>query len=173
MRFLNKAYLARCHACLVVVALLICAAWSGHGARVSAQTAAALLVIVAAGTSGADIEIGTLRQAYGGYSAIYNGTRLIPFNQAVGTPARALFDRIVLDLSPDQVGAYWVDRKIRNGGQPPRTLPLANLVVRVVASLPGAIGYIEMDPRALPSTVRVLTIAGKRPEDPDYPLRNR
>lgn len=172
MGFLTKSQ--RCGAWLSAAALgILCAAWIGPTPAVEAQPDRVLLVIVSAVTGGDDIGLSTLRQAFGGYTTTHNGRRLIPFNQAVGTPSRTLFDNRVLGLSADEVGAYWIDRKIRQGTDPPRKLPSAETVIRVVASLPGAISYIEMSPSALPSALRALRIDGVRPTEPGYVFRAR
>lgn len=40
--------------------------------------------------------------------------------------------------------------------------------MRVVASLEGAIGYLETNPNSVPSALSVLAVDGKRPTDQDY-----
>jgi hypothetical protein len=82
---------------------------------------------------------------------------------------RVRFDRALLGLEPEQVGPFWIDRRIRDESMPPRTAPTAYLALRVVAALPGAITYIERD--MLVTTVRALTIDQKPAGDPGYPLR--
>lgn len=138
--------------------------------RAAAQAGTPLIVIVSAALGHSDIALGTLRHAFEGYATDLNGTRLIPFNQAIGTPARSILDKAVLGLEADKVASFWIDRKIRQSVDPPRALPSPDLVLRVVATLKGAIGYIEADPSSIPSAVRVLSIDGKAPNDPNYPL---
>lgn len=75
-----------------------------------------------------------------------DGTPVIPLSFAAGTDARALFDRVVLRLAPDEVGRFWLDRRIRGLGLPPRQVPSASLMQQVVANLPGAIGYAPSQP---------------------------
>lgn len=70
-----------------------------------------------------------------------DGTPVYPFSFAAGTPERATFDRVVLRLSPEQVGRFWLDRRIRGLGLPPKQVPTAILMLQIVANLPGAIGY--------------------------------
>jgi hypothetical protein len=66
------------------------------------------------------------------------------------------------------VARYWIERKIRGQGGPPRIIPSANLVARIVARVPGAIGYVVEGP--LPDGVRALTIGGLPATHPRYPL---
>jgi ABC-type phosphate transport system substrate-binding protein len=70
------------------------------------------------------------------------GRNVVPLNLPAGSQARVRFDRAVLGLEPDEVGRFWVDQKIRGGARPPRQIESAALVLRLVAKLPGAIGYV-------------------------------
>ena len=59
-----------------------------------------------------------------------------------GLPARTHFDRVVLGMTPDEVARFWIDRRIRGRGSPPTKAPKAATVLKVVAALAGAIGYV-------------------------------
>lgn len=168
----TKANKLRC-ASVVVVLLLAVALLAPQPTHTRAQAPLPMLVIVASTLGMSDIDMGTLRRVFEGYATEQRGVRLIAFNQNVGTPARTSFDRAVLGLAPDQVGRFWMDQKVRQASQPPRTIPSPELVVRVIVSLRGGIGYLFTSPRELPKGVRHLTINGKAPTDPAYPLRAR
>jgi hypothetical protein len=71
-----------------------------------------------------------------------DGTPVHPFSFPAGTPERELFDRVVLRLNPDQVGRFWLDRRIRGMGMPPKQVPTSALMLQIVANLPGAVGYL-------------------------------
>ena len=71
-----------------------------------------------------------------------DGRTIIPYNHDPGTKPRVLFDRVVLDFTEQQSARFWIDFRIRGGGSPPRRVPSSALMVRVVARLPGAIGYV-------------------------------
>lgn len=71
-----------------------------------------------------------------------DGTSIIPFNLADNNPVRHRFDRAVLRLSSQQVGRFWLDQRIRGLGAPPRQVPDATLLVKVIERLPGSIGYV-------------------------------
>jgi len=79
------------------------------------------------------------------------------------------FDKLVLEMSPDEVGRYWIDRKIRGQTGAPRTLPSVDLVRRVVASLGGTIAYLRATD--VTADLEVLTIDCHHPTDPGYPLK--
>lgn len=96
------------------------------------------------------------------------GNRLLPLNQPPGSPDRVGFDRTVLQMDPDTVGRFWIDRKIRAQPGAPRSVSPLELLQRAVAAIPGAIAYMrEAD---VDSKLKVLVINGKRPSDADYPL---
>ena len=71
-----------------------------------------------------------------------DGTAVIPFSFPMNSEARVLFDRVALRLNPDEVGRFWLDRRIRGLGLPPKQVPSAALMLQVVANLNGAVGYL-------------------------------
>ena len=158
-------------ATILAVALLLF--WSAGQAthRADAQPKPPVLILVAASMGGTDISLTTLRGAYENQTTIYRGSRLIPLNLPTGTPARQIVDRVLLSLTPDRVGTFWIDQKIRHGIEAPRSTPSPEMMVRAVGSLKGLIGYVQMNPSAIPSAVTVLTVDGKKPSDPAYALR--
>jgi hypothetical protein len=137
--------------------------------RAQAAAAPALVVVIATATGLRDISTATLRRAFMGYPTEVDGKRLIPINHPTSSPNRVLFDQVLLGLSPDEVGRFWVDRRIRDESPPPKTVPSADLAVRVAASLPFAITYITPD--LVNDKVAVLTIDGKSPKDSEYLLK--
>jgi len=137
--------------------------------RARAAAGPALVVVIGTATGIKDISTAILRRAFMGYPTEVAGKRLIPINHPTGTPNRVLFDRVMLGLSPEEVGRFWVDRRIRDESPPPKTVPSPDLAVRVAASLPFAITYITPD--LVNDKVAVLTIDGKSPKDGEYLLR--
>lgn len=100
-----------------------------------------------------------------------DGNRLIALNHPPKTVDRVGFDQAVLGMDADSVGRFWIDRKIRGGNGPPRTVESLTTLRRVVEKLPGAIGYIR--PAQLTNEVRAIRVDGKLPEDPGYLVRYR
>ena len=100
-----------------------------------------------------------------------DGNRLIALNHPPKTVDRVGFDQAVLGMDADAVGRFWIDRKIRGGNGPPRTVESLATLRRVVEKLPGAIGYIR--PAQLTNEVRAIRVDGKLPEDPGYLVRYR
>ena len=71
-----------------------------------------------------------------------SGTRIVAFNFPPRHATREAFDRRALHLDPDEVARFWIDRRVRGGHQPPRQIPDAKTMLRVVASLENAVGYV-------------------------------
>jgi hypothetical protein len=74
-----------------------------------------------------------------------DGTPIVPINAPPGSNLRVQFDEAVLRLSPDEVGRFWIDRRVRGLGMPPRHLGEPSTIVRVVVKLSGAIAYAPED----------------------------
>jgi hypothetical protein len=83
-----------------------------------------------------------------------DGRSVVALNYPPEDPRRVQFDRVVLHMTPEQVGRYWVDQRVRGGTRAPRQVPDPLLALRLVARLPGAVAYV---PAALvDDTVRVV-----------------
>ena len=97
-----------------------------------------------------------------------DGTRLLPINHPPRTADRVAFDRLVLDRDSEAVGRFWIDRRIRGGSGPPRTVDNVQALRRAVSGLPGAISYLRTS--LLTADVRAVRVNGKLPGEPGYPL---
>jgi hypothetical protein len=132
----------------------------------------ALAIIVAPGSKLTSISVADLRRVFESERLTDpEGNRLIALNHPPKTPDRVGFDQTILGRDADEVGRFWIDRKIRGGSGPPRTVESLATLRRVVEKLPGAIGYIR--PAQLSGEVRAIRVDGKLPEDPGYPVRYR
>jgi len=98
-----------------------------------------------------------------------DGTPIIVINFKARSRPRAAFDYLVSRMLPDEVAAYWVDRRIRGKGSPPRSLNSSRLIQRIVARHPGVISYVPAD--ELTETVKILKVDGQAPGTGRYPLR--
>ena len=70
------------------------------------------------------------------------GLAAVPFNFPPESPLRHTFDQGVLGLAPGEVGRFWIDQRIRGYGHPPRQVADPAIMLRLVASLKGSIGYV-------------------------------
>jgi ABC-type phosphate transport system substrate-binding protein len=82
------------------------------------------------------------------------GEAIIPFNYPPGSVLRESFDRAVLRMAPEEVARFWIDQRIRGIGDAPRKVPTAAILLRVVANLRGAIGYVPSGP--IPADVKLV-----------------
>jgi len=73
------------------------------------------------------------------------GMRAVPFNFPPRHPLREAFDQAALHFSPDEAARYWIDRRVRGGHPPPRQVPDVQTMLKVVASLEGAVGYAHKE----------------------------
>lgn len=96
-----------------------------------------------------------------------DGRRFQPINLAPGSAARTRFDRLVLNMSPEEVARYWIDQRLR-GNKPPRTAATVEICRGAVQELPGAISYL---PLSQIGGLRVLAIDGRAPHEASYPLK--
>lgn len=138
-----------------------------HAAGQSGQP---LIVVVGPSINASSIDLGELRSVYEGYPTDFHGRRLIPFHYPTESPERVRFDQRVLGLGPEQAARFWVDQRVRRGAQPPRSIASLELMLKVIASLPGSIGYVALDPRRLPAPLKALAIDSHTTTDSSYPL---
>jgi hypothetical protein len=131
-------------------------------------TAEELVVIVGPASGLRDVSRLFLRRVFRGELTASEGVRLVPLNLPPRSPPRVRFDQLVLELSPEEMGRYWVDQKLRGAGNPPRSIDNPALLVKVVAAYPGAIAYVPR--RFATPAVRILRIDGRGPGDSGYLL---
>lgn len=127
-----------------------------------------LVVVVARGSSVTNLSRGELRRCFLSEPVSAGGKPLVPFNASPNTPERIAFDRAVLGMSPDEVGRFWIDRKVRGQSAAPRSLPSNAHIAKVAAKFPGAIGYLPAD--ALTADVQAVAIDGVPYTDARYTL---
>jgi ABC-type phosphate transport system substrate-binding protein len=72
-----------------------------------------------------------------------NGLRAVPVDQAEGSAVREHFNTAILRRTPAQVRSYWSRILFTGRGRPPRSVASSEEVLRILATDPQAIGYIE------------------------------
>lgn len=82
------------------------------------------------------------------------GKKVAALNLPPSHPVRQSFDRVVLGMEPEAMVKHWIDRTVRGGARPPRTVPTVALMARVIQKLPGAIGYTPAS--AVPAGAKVV-----------------
>jgi hypothetical protein len=148
---------------------LVLIATSGYALPVDAgESRIRLALVVGKESPVSDVSLPDLKRLYLGEHVNAAGQRLIPLNLAPLMRERTGFDKAVLNMTPDAIARYWVDRKIRGDSGPPKSLDSADLVQRVVARLDGAIGYAPA--AEIRPDVKVIRVDGKLPNDGGYSL---
>jgi hypothetical protein len=71
-----------------------------------------------------------------------DGTTVRALNLQPGTPERAEFDRVVLEMAPDRSTQYWMDRQVRGEEGAPKAIGQADVVVSLVGTMSGSVSYI-------------------------------
>lgn len=104
-----------------------------------------IAVIAHKSVSVTSIASSDLRPIFQTTKTSWAGLQVMPVNLPSEDATRKGFDAAVLGLDPDRVARYWIDRKIRGGNAPPKTIPNAAMVLKVVASKAEAIGYVPVD----------------------------
>ena len=123
--------------------LQILAATSILGVAVGARAGSSLVVVVNPKNPVRSIGAGDIETIFTTRKLDWpSGQRVVPFNFPARHPLREAFDRAALHLDPDEAARYWIDRRIRGGHPPPRQVPDMATMIRVVASLETAIGYV-------------------------------
>lgn len=140
-----------------------------HGPRAQGRSVAPLVVIVGRDCPLESLSLTSLRRIFLAEPQHQGALRIIPFNLPPSAPERALFDARVLGMGPDAVARYWIAQRVLGHRGSPRVITSSRLLERVVARLPGAIGYVHRDD--LDDSVKALSVDGRDCIDPEYALR--
>ena len=87
-----------------------------------------------------------------------NGESIVPVDWDATSPLRQTFSERVLARSVREMADYWVQQSVTQGLAPPSTQRSTRALLRFVASVAGAIGYVpagESD-----DTVSVIRVTG-------------
>jgi ABC-type phosphate transport system substrate-binding protein len=85
-----------------------------------------------------------------------NGDPIRPFALPPESDVRQAFDLAVLGMDPPTATKYWIDQRVRGGAPPPRGVPNASLLARVITSLTGAIAYLPQS--SVPQGARIVAV---------------
>lgn len=114
------------------------------------------------------ISFGELKRLYMGNPVMAGSVSLVPLTYPKQSAERQNFDETVLGMSADEVGRYWIDRKIRGQSGPPKSIDSGAVVIKVVTKVDGAIGFVKAG--SVGKDVKILRVDGKLPKDAGYRL---
>lgn len=98
------------------------------------------------------------------------GERIELIVASTPSPERAMFVERLCAMSETQFGQYWIGQVFRGRAtSAPRAAPDRATALALVAALPGAVALVQAGD--LPGTVKALSIDGRLPGEPGYPLR--
>jgi ABC-type phosphate transport system substrate-binding protein len=83
---------------------------------------------------------------------------IVPVDWDATSAHREAFSRQVLARSVREMGDYWVQQSVTQGLAPPSTQRSSRALLRFIASVPGAIGYLP--PGDVDDTVAVVKVTG-------------
>ena len=83
---------------------------------------------------------------------------MVPVDWDATSPYREAFSKQVLGRTVREMGDYWVQQGVTQGLTPPSTQRSTRAMLRFVASVPGAIGYVPA--AELDDTVVAVKITG-------------
>jgi hypothetical protein len=132
---------------------------AGGSSRLALATGDGLVLVVAKGNPIGNVSKAELNRIFSGDAIRIDGEPVVPFALATSLAERHAFDQVVLGMSPDEVSKYWIDRRIRGQGNPPKSAPSAEVMAKVVASFPSAIGYLPAG--ALTPGLKAVSIDGR------------
>lgn len=141
----------------------------GELAPAHAQPANVLVIVTQKSSKLGNLTLRELKRLY--QSEQVNGpdgAPLIPLNRPLGSPARVAFDKLVLKMGPDDVGRYWIDRKIRGQTGAPKAVPSLELLRQAVASISGTLTFLSA--AEVTADLKVVSVDAKGPTDAGYPL---
>jgi ABC-type phosphate transport system substrate-binding protein len=140
--------------------LFVAAVVLGGLANASAATTDEIVVIVNKDNDVKELSLEQLEAIFTLSQRQWNGgAGILAFNYEPGNPTRVEFDRVILHLSPEEVGRFWRDQRIRTGVHPPRQVTDPTLAMRLTTKMAAAIVYVPAG-AVIPSVRIVARIRG-------------
>lgn len=79
----------------------------------------------------------------GRWRQLPSGIAAVPIDLPIDSPERAAFYRQLVSKSPSEIKAYWSRLMFSGGARPPISPDSREEQIRILASTPGAIGYLD------------------------------
>ncbi|HEU5400797.1 MAG TPA: hypothetical protein VFU86_05540 [Terriglobales bacterium] len=99
-----------------------------------------------------------------------SGDRIVLFSRMSNTPEYAVMLKSIYRMTESDYRQYWVMRQVRGESSCKATeLPSRGITRDALRMYPGAIALIRLS-EVMPD-MKVISVQGKRPDDPGYPLR--
>jgi hypothetical protein len=122
---------------LVLLAMVL------QSGRAPAAPAVSLAVIVNPGSSVTALSFTELASIFTRATRTWkDGTAIRALNLQAGSLERIEFDRVILDMGPERSAQFWIDRQVRGEEGAPKAIAQADIVVSLVGTMNGALGYV-------------------------------
>lgn len=99
-------------------------------------------------------DLSTVQRLYSGRAVSIGDKTAIPINLRANSPVRESFLSAIMGQSEEQYTGYWLVRRYVGKGTPPEEVSDVAEVLRLIATMPGAVGYVPLS--ALPSGANVI-----------------
>lgn len=116
---------------LVVFAFLAATAWTQE-----------YVIIVNPANGASKVSKAELKRIFNGRMKSWSGGKVVPINQLYTSPVASKFIKDATGMSTEEYKTYWVQQQIKGKGTQPMMQKSDQAVKLMVASIPGAIGYI-------------------------------
>ncbi len=136
---------------------LCCVALSAVGALGTLPALAEVVVVVSAKSSQTNLKADQVADIFLGKRSAYpDGADAVPIDQPENSSSREAFYAALTGKTPALLKAYWSKLLFTGQGQPPRELPNADAIKKLIASNSRFIGYMDKD--ALDDNVKVVFV---------------
>jgi hypothetical protein len=152
----------------VLLALVAGGTLVGPSVAPVSASSSGLVLVVGKASSISNVTKAELNHLFSADPIKIEGQAVVPFALTPSSAERQVFDLIVLGMGPEEVNKFWIDRRIRGQGNPPKSAPSPEVVAKVVANFPGAMGYLPVT--SLTPALKPVAIDGKTYLDPGYLL---
>jgi len=127
-----------------LVPLLLCLAFLCLPAFAALAEEPALAIVMASGTVPPRLGREQIAQIFKHKKRYWDdGSRILAVNLPASHPLRRSFTQQIYGRNPEELEDYWRDQYF-HGVLPPFVLGSEEAVIRLVASTPGAIGYVSI-----------------------------
>ena len=142
---------------LAAAVAVVCAAPALQIAGAAEQPA--FVVIVNKANPVRSLSLAELRRIFMKQTRMWpHAESIVPVDWDATSPVREAFSKQVLARSVREMADYWVQQSVTQGLTPPSTQRSARALLRFVAGVAGAIGYVP--PGEADNTVSVIKITG-------------
>lgn len=113
------------------------------------------VIIVNPANSETKISKAKLKRIFNGKMKSWAGGKVVPINQMYTSPVTAKFVQDATGMNVEEYKKYWIEQQIKGKGTQPMLQKSDAAVKLMVASIPGAIGYITKGSED--ATVKVIS----------------